>query len=280
MSTMQLPDFLVIGAEKSGTTWLKHNLNEHPEVFVPSKKELNFFDKDEHYDQGLSYYASFFEQADGNVKKGELTPGYLHTPEKSAARIYELFPQIKLIAILRDPVERAWSNFLMHKADGRTDASFADIISQNHSIVTKGYYYQQLLPYLNRFPSENIMILNYDRLKSEPAALLKQIFSFIGVDDNFVPTQSKKVIFSARKAKYPVLNKTLSIVGHVSRSLGFAGKFRGAKRKLRQWVKKNNTVTAPKEAMSESDRRALNNLYREDLDQLSGLVGKDFSNWI
>lgn len=277
---MNLPDFLVIGAEKSGTTWLKHNLNEHPDVFVPAQKELNFFDKDENYEKGLEHYASYFNKAAPASVKGELTPGYLHTPEVAAARIYEYFPDIKLIAILRDPIDRAWSNYAMHRADGRISEPFSQVLHKDHPIIRKGFYYHQLQPYLQRFPEQNILILNYDRLKTQPAFLLQQVFAFIGVDDSFVPTKSKEVIFSARKPRYPILTKTLTKAGDVSRRLGFSGKFKKAKKKLRQWVKKNNTVAAPKESLLEQHRQKLKQLYRDDLDSLKKLVGTDFARWI
>jgi hypothetical protein len=277
---MNLPDFLVIGAEKSGTTWLKHNLNEHPQVFIPSQKELNFFDKDENYNRGLTHYASYFESVGDMAVSGEITPGYFHTPEVSAPRIFQHFPNIRIILILRDPVDRAWSNYNMHYADGRISALFSDIIDKEHPIIKKGFYFSQLQPFLERFPEQNILILNYDRVKNQPTFLLKEIFGFIGVDDSFVPSKSNKVIFSARKARYPLLNSSLALAGDISRKLGFSGKFKGAKRKLRNWVKKNNTVNASKKNMSEIDKVKLRDLYREDLEKLRQLVGNDFASWI
>lgn len=104
------PDFLIIGSQKAGTTSLYHALRLHPEVFVPEKKELNFFFLEDEYARGLDYYARYFEPAPAGIKAvGEASPGYICHPE-TPARIAAALPDAKLVLTVRNPIDRACRN--------------------------------------------------------------------------------------------------------------------------------------------------------------------------
>ena len=104
-----LPTFLVIGAPRSGTTWIARNLREHPEICLSKKKELHFFDRDENYERGIAYYESFFTRCSEQQHAiGEATPDYIHVPV-AAKRIKEHLPHAKLIVSLRNPRDRVYS---------------------------------------------------------------------------------------------------------------------------------------------------------------------------
>jgi len=121
MEAIRLPNFLVIGVEKGGTTWLHAQLKKHPEIFLPQSKEIHFFNKynsnlikHDYFQLGINWYADFFKQYKGQKVIGEVTPMYICDPE-APLRIQQTLPNVKLIAILRDPVRRAYSHYWMAK---------------------------------------------------------------------------------------------------------------------------------------------------------------------
>src|SRR5690606_33439746 len=108
MDAARLPTFLVIGAARSGSTWISRNLARHPDVFIPKEKELHFFDQ--RYEEGIEAYRAYVRAATAEKAIGEATPAYLHTPA-AAARIRAHLPDVKLIACLRDPIDRLYSRY-------------------------------------------------------------------------------------------------------------------------------------------------------------------------
>lgn len=260
---MKLPDFLVIGAEKSGTTWLKHVLREHPEIFVPSEKELHFFDRDENFDSGLEWYSAFFSKSD-KIHRGEITPAYLASAEKVAPRIATQFPFMRLIAIIRNPVERAWSNYQMNKADGKVDIDFSECIGANHPIITKGHYAEQLSVYFDHFPKDQMLILNYDDL-DRPAELIRRVFRFLMVDEGFVPTKLNERIFSARVARFPILNHVVRAAVRILRKVGLMSFFSPHKQVVNNILRRYNTRTATYQQMTYEQRSKLIQIYMKDI---------------
>lgn len=116
----RLPTFLIIGTQKSATRWLRYNLGRHPDVFTPKVSEVSFFDVN--YDKGLDWYRSHFADAGDAKAVGESTPGYTmwtRRPRRCAKRIAADLPDARLLAILRNPVDRCYSAFIHHQAMGR-----------------------------------------------------------------------------------------------------------------------------------------------------------------
>ncbi|MCB0494159.1 MAG: sulfotransferase domain-containing protein [Cyclobacteriaceae bacterium] len=274
---MTLPNFIVIGAEKSGTTWLKHVLREHPEIYIPNEKELHFFDADDNFSKGLSWYSSFFEKSTKPLN-GEITPGYLAQAEKVAPRIAELFPEVKLIAILRNPVDRAWSNYHMNLADGKIAQSFGACIDSNHIIITKGHYKDQLQCYFELFSRDQLLILNYEDLR-EAGVLVEHIFNFLGVEESFVPARLKEKIFTSRKSRFALLNDFFRISARILRVLKLNSFFYQFRIGVKKWLKKVNTVPAEYPAMPIDVRKKLSDYYKEDIAFLEEVWQKDLSEW-
>lgn len=180
-----LPDFLGIGAPQSGTTWLYENLRCHPEIFMPSRKELRYFEKN--FYKSLSfYYAAKFREGLGKVK-GEITPNYGKMPIERIRFIRKLMPEAKLILILRNPIERMWA---------ATRRAFAKIPSKNLSSAEESEILEsfQFPPrkentdfprildnWLSVFPEEQLFVGFFDQIKNEPQKLLHDIFSFLNI---------------------------------------------------------------------------------------------------
>ena len=205
-----LPNFLIIGAQKSGTTSLFHYICQHPRVFANDYKEIHFFDH--HYQQGANWYRSHFPLAGRLLPgrcMGEATPYYFCHPH-APRRIANLLPKVKLIAVLRNPVERAISHYFHEKKKGREqlpileamqqeeercagewqrlleDASYFSQAHQSFSYKQRGMYIEQLQCYWNFFSKEQILILESIRLFSQPQTVLKQVFTFLGIDSSVV----------------------------------------------------------------------------------------------
>jgi hypothetical protein len=179
------PNFLVIGAQRSGTTWLDAALRAHPQIYLPERrKEIHYFD--EHYARGGDWYREFFGAAarrPGLKAIGEITPRYLFDP-LVPRRIAKDYPSMRLIAILRNPAERAYSQFGMHV--GRKGASgndFKAFLQENPDAFDRGLYHAQLERYRSCFPESQMLVLIFEEVMSARDAALNQVCRFLGLDD-------------------------------------------------------------------------------------------------
>jgi len=184
---LTLPDFLGIGAQKSGTSWLHENLKPHPGVFVPEAKEVHFFDQK--FEQGLNSYSQIFEPA-GDRVKGEITPAYGILPPHRIGLIHELMPRLKVIFLMRNPIERAWSQALMNLAHqpGRPAASLSDqeIIAHFNSPASRqrGDYETILNNWLAHYDRRQVFTSFFEDISIRPRELLSDVFKFLGLSTN------------------------------------------------------------------------------------------------
>jgi hypothetical protein len=186
-SDMSLPDFLGIGAQKAGTSWLCECLRAHPEVFVAEKKELHFFNY-LYKRRSLQWYASQFEQGRAR-RKGEFTPAYSVLPEEMIERIYKIVPNAKIILLIRNPIERAWSAARMElcqlpgrKIEEVTDREFIAHFRSATSIA-KGDYSDIKKRWCQYFPESALFVSFFDFIEQRPDDLLRQVFAFLEIED-------------------------------------------------------------------------------------------------
>jgi hypothetical protein len=151
MPQHRLPDFVIVGATKAATTWLSHNLSAHPEVFLPSQ-ELHYFSR--FYDRGEDWYAAHFQGARATQRIGEKSASYLPHPE-AAQRLRRLLPPAKLIAQLRHPVERAYSDYCMHYRRGEVSRDIDRYLDPARTPIPRlledGFYHRHLTGFLGVF---------------------------------------------------------------------------------------------------------------------------------
>lgn len=185
-------DFLYIGAPRAGSSWLSLALSQHPEIWVPHNKEVHFFNdkslfpQERKYEKGVQYYRQSFSKAVPGARLGELSPFYYYDPDV-AERIYQHFPNTKIIAILRNPVDVIFSMYLRLRCLYNREKKFEDEINKYPEYLDLGFYYKNLSRYFERFPKENIQVYIYDEFFSDEEASLRKIYEFIGVDPNFIP---------------------------------------------------------------------------------------------
>ena len=280
------PNFLVLGAAKAGTTWLYYCLKEHPEIFVPSKKELNFFcppsNYESNYEKGIEWYKAFFSNYSGEKAVGEVSPSYMF-PLEVPERIYAWNPNVRLLFILRNPIERAYSDYCMNLDHGIFSKDVDREMSLDSRIVIQGLYYDQITRFTNFFSKEQIKILIYDDLKTNPKLFLEDVYSFLEVNCLFNPNALNR--YENPKKPLPKFESLYKFIRLVYQEISKRSSY--SKKAIDELKRKGYfdvfyAVTRGEEhpRMSRSTEQILARFYREDVDALSHLIGRDLSFWL
>ena len=247
-----LVNFLIVGTQKGGTTALAQFLSRHPQVCMASQKEVHFFDDDMRYLDAAGtpkydFYHSFFESCNDRRAIGEATPIYMYLPP-IAERMKAYNPVLKLIFILRDPAQRAYSHYCMEKERGKETLGFREAIDAEHerlkskdlslddshlryhSYVDRGFYARQIRHLLSYFPIEQMLFLRNEDLSRDHAGTLAKVNRFLQIED--VPPPPPERVFEHR---YP--------------------------------------------PMHPEDERYLQPRFLQDIEELEGLTGWDLGSW-
>ncbi|HET7482658.1 MAG TPA: sulfotransferase [Actinomycetota bacterium] len=184
-----LPNFLVIGAMKGGTTSLHKYLKAHPEVFMPRLKELDFFAAELNWTKGLVWYEAQFEEATSYIATGEASTSYTKHPRYGGVpeRMASVVPDAKLIYVVREPMARLRSHYLHEVANGRESRSIADAIRDDPHYVETSLYGMQLARYRDHYPSNMTFVVRSEDLKDRRAETLRSVLRFLLVDDSWTP---------------------------------------------------------------------------------------------
>jgi len=287
-------DFICIGPERSGTTWLYQCLKEHPEICVSEPKEVNFFNTSQsfwrkdlagktNYDKGLEWYMEHFNHCAGEKIVGEFTPAYLHSPE-APERIHVNFPDVKLIAILRNPVERLYSHYMYTKMKGFYELpSFEEVIEKEKKFVEESSYFKHLQNYLKHFPQKNILITIYEDIEKNPEAFIKNILEFVGVNSAFVPPSTKTIInpagaVAARNKAISMRDRVKSLPGgHLAIEIFKKTPF--YKKVVDSLATKTGTAKAGYDKIKPETKKKLLEFYKEDINNLERLLSRDLTAW-
>jgi hypothetical protein len=211
-----LPDFIVIGAMKSGTTSLHHYLNLHPEISMSNLKEIDFFSIDSNWKKGVKWYESYFTE---NSKiRGESSTSYSKHPafDNVAKRMYSVLPNVKLIYLIRDPIERIVSHYIQNYSADRENRTISKALKgfkNNHYIYCSKYYYQ-LQQYLKYYNSADITIITSNDLLNNRRETLRKIFKTLKVNEFFYCPEYSKILHNSKDKS----RKT--IYGRLKRKVG------------------------------------------------------------
>ena len=310
---MTLPNFLIIGAAKSGTTALYHHLSQHPQIYMCPVKEPNFFalegekpdfrgpsdleimrrSNSVSLTTDIEAYRALFRGVSDETAIGEASTWYLYVP-KAPERIQQHIPNAKLIVILRNPVERAYSSFLHLVRGGREPLTdFAQALREEETRIydnweplwhykQMGFYYVQLRRYYDSFDREQIGVYLYEDFENDPVGVLKDIFRLLNVNEAFVPDVSSRHGMSGvpRNKAVRAMNKFL-IKSHPTKSvlkpvLPEELRRRVVTRMVN--ILRNRYLTKPQ--LSPNLRSELTAAYREDVVRLQGLIRRDLSEWL
>lgn len=268
-----LPNFLIIGAPRSGTTWMEKNLRQHPDVFLPKTKELHFFDQN--YNLGIAHYESYFQGAESKTAVGEATPDYLHgaySTNDIPRLIHRHLPDVKLIVSLRNPIQRAYSRYWNSKAlyAHNRRLTFEEKLQDRPEFVAEGMYWDHLNRYLAVFPRDQILILFFDDLVSDPRGFLQRVYTFLNVDPK-VQTGWESVRVNQATGRGN-LARSRFFVFNLARVLTRM-RMHGLAQRFRDW----NSLDQP--AMAVDTWRSLRKIYFEQNRKLEEFTGRDLSHW-
>ncbi len=268
------PVFIVVGAEKSGTTSLYHYLSQHPDIFMPPVKELNHFihfPENRTLFQGpdVTYknacrtrdkYAKIYENVPDGQVCGEIAHIYLYA-EESAGMIIETGYTPKIIAIIRNPVDRAYAQYVFHRQFGlEPRATFEESLEEEDRrvragwdpvfhYVRRGFYGKQLARYYAQFPEAHIRVYKFESFFKNPSAFIQDLYEFVGVNPNFLPDVTRKFI-------------------------------PGGDPRAPEFISMKCQDMPGRKPMNRKTRTRLAELYKEDLREAERLTGLDLSDWL
>lgn len=300
---MSMPTFLLIGAAKSGTSAVYEYLRQHPEVYASDIKEPGFFafegqrpsfegPGDRKFNRGcvttLSRYQELFSHAVAQPALGEASTVYLYSRE-APQRIRRYLPDVKLLAILRNPVERAHSGYRYLVRDGLEPLpSFESALQAEEARIAAnwqhiwhhqrlGLYYDQLRRYFDLFSPDQIAVCLYEDFQASPLAVMRTMFSFLGVDPSFAPDISvRHNVSGAPKSRllHAALARPNAAKNLIKGLLPAA-----TRRRMRARLMEHNIVPTRAD-IAPATRRYLADFYRDDVLRLQSLIGRDLSHWL
>jgi hypothetical protein len=268
-----LPDFVIIGATKSATTWLTQNLRLHQGIFMPSP-ELHYFSR--FLDRGDDWYRAQFAGAREGQLVGEKSASYLPHPE-APQLLHRLLPGAKLLAQLRNPIERAYSDYCMHYRRGQVNRDIDRYLDPLRTPIPRlledGFYHRHLTSFLRSFPPDHLKILLYDDIRERPREVFREVCGYLGIDDTLEPqTVDRKV-----KDK-----ETPRVPPQALRLLAPFKAFVQPYRQTRAFVAARSLIARRLRypPLTPELRQRLQAHYAEDVARLGDLLGRDLSIWL
>ena len=304
---MSLPTFLIIGAAKAGTNALYHDLRQHPQIYMSPWKEPKFFAFESEADLGFraangkdapvnasvildqAQYEELFDDASpAEIARGEASTHYLYV-EKSPGRIKALIPEAKLIAVLRNPVDRAFSSYQHLVRDDLEPLDFGaaldaepERIAEHYAYLYRytdmGFYSEQLDRYEKTFPADQLCVLLYDDLRSDPEGTCRRIFSFLGVDPDFLPDISGEFNRSG-VPKNRLMHRLLNPSAPMKRRLWNVTP-RFARERLLDAQTRMVNRNLQRQTIPERERDRLREVFKDEVGRLQKRFDRDLSHWL
>lgn len=273
---MTRPNFLFIGPDKTGSSWLYELLRAHPQCFVPQCKDIYFFDR--YYGRGMDWYGSFFDDAPAGAKAvGELSHDYLFSG-KAAERIARELPQARLISSLRNPAERTFSHYLYMMRSGRTRLPFDQALREFPELVENSLYYKHLSRYFEHFDSAQVKVLWFDDLKDNPRRFGEECLDFLGLDRHHGFDYRTRVREASSPRSY-WLAKVLKAGANVARAMRMERLVGAVKHSslvqglYRPYRKDEKPVLDP------AARARLDEIFADDIARLERMLKVDLGHW-
>jgi hypothetical protein len=292
-----LPTFVVLGAMRAGTTSIYDAFRQHPEVFVSPEKETDYFslgdlcdreltsERHRHSATNRTEYEALFRGAGAARAVGEASPSYLYHFERSARRLRELLPEAKLICILRDPVDRAYSHFGLNRKLGfeplaDLEAAIAAAAERSgprrppsrFAYVEAGRYAAALAEFAAGFPPEQLRVVLFEELRRDPAATMRRLYEHVGVDADFAPDLSVRHNRSGEPRA--------SLLASLVRRTPWLSRFLLRRLSAAAGSRLADLLLRPQPRLAAEVRRRLRPRFAEDVSRLQSLLGRDLSGWL
>lgn len=283
-------DFIGIGAQRCGTTTLAKTMAQHPQICMSQPKEVRYFNlgtsysskkiENKNYYKDLNWYEKHFLHCGSDCLKGEFSALYLF--DKSAPkRIYNLFPNVKLIVSLRSPIDRAYSQYRLLKYYGNEETRDFDVVVREEAeYIERGLYYRQLKRYLRFFDIDQIFVVFFEEFVASPNRVMQRLFSFLNVDETFIQERPVKKSNQARKTRsihfmrfsefvtQLLVEMRLSSLVDILKNMG-----------VNKLVQKMNSTDMSSTGMKKETRDFLKGQFEEDIASLEKLLNRDLSCW-
>jgi len=301
---MCLPNFLIIGVPKAGTTMVYKCLAQHPDVFLPDLKEPRFFthkdktisDEDpvnQNTVTDLDEYRSLFRPVSSQTAIGEVSPGYF-SDSQAPHLIRDILHSPKLLVVLRNPIKRAFSHFVFAKQKNfePESATFEDVLkhkkvcvgnwTRSRSYVETGYYYKHLTRWRSLFGRDKVKILFFEDLKSDSISFIQSVYDILKINNSFKPDVRSRYAKSGLP-KNKIVHRVLTKTGYLKNAFKkiFATRIVEAIRQLSEPLRtrlKNMNLEKPK--LPNEIYLRLANKYEQDIRNLEDEVGRDLSHWL
>jgi len=298
---LKLPDFLIVGAAKSGTTSIYNYLKEHPEIFLPDKKEpwfFSFMDDPQNFESpdplngivsDISEYEKLFEPASDKQIIGEASPSYLYTYKTAIENIKEVYGEkhkkLKIVIMLRNPADRAFSQYMHFKENLQEPLSFWQAIDPEtirkrlnnnwnifYDYIGFGMYYKQVEAYLNAF--EQVKIISFEDFKNNTEQVVKDLIQFLGANENILPSNVNKKYNVSRVIRTDTLSPIYRFLlfgdNKIKKSLANMLPEK-ARDKLEKMIRK---ILSKRKKLSKKEKEKLMSVFREDYTKLDELLSK------
>jgi len=276
--TGRRPTYLVIGAMKSGTTSLHGYLSTHPQVFTSRVKEIQYFVGGDVFAKGLDWYLSHFADATDEIAVGEASPQYTFAPwfPGIPERIAAVLPDVRLVYLVRDPVERMRSNWIHQVIGGRETRPLDEVMLHDAQTQNTSRYGYQARLFLEHFPREQLLIMESSRLRDDQRAALGEVATFLGVDPDGFPRQLPR-----ERNRSDSKRTTRPAVARARSKPRLAALDRSLAARLGSRWEKVTTVPARSEwpRIDERVERELRRLFEDDMAVLAGLMGAAAPSW-
>lgn len=269
-------DFVCVGPQRTGTTWVYEMLQRHPDLCLPEVvKETMFFDR--FYDRGIEWYSQYFQPSHPNQLCGEVAPTYFDSLEVPH-RIREISPLCEIVVTLRDPVERAWSLFLHHLKKGRVSEDFWKAVDRIPRIVEAGRYKRHLERWNLVFGTEQVTTLFHEDLSAAPRKVLSSIRKSLNVKP-FPPVQAQRKRFNdTSMSRFPTLARGVALLTTTLHKYGFhkaVGILKGTG--IKSLIYSGGEQRTPE--ISASIRKVLLDKYEPDITYIEKKTEQDLSQW-
>jgi hypothetical protein len=295
-----LPEFVIIGAQKSGSTFLQLCLQEHPDIFLP-KDEIPFFENPDYKNSSLGDLKKYFKNFHDRIK-GIKRPNYLAKPEVPK-RIQKDLPDAQLIVVLRDPIERAISAYFHNIKYGFIppvpveegmrniiNGKYADEYPRSNEIIEFGYYYKHLRRYTYYLEKGDLLVLKSSEMFQNKRSTITNVYNFLGVDVNYEPLNTnkrpQKVVYNINRLKilqsinnnlYEYFDKGKRLR---KREMGILDNLKVYSIKVFDYLIFRHFYSNKKPCISEELYESLKTMYHKDVQKLSEFTELDFSDWL
>ena len=279
-----LPNLIVVGGLKCGTTSLHHYLNLHPEVAMSRPKELNFFVEELNWELGPDWYRSHFDRS--AAARGETSPHYTNRPrfEGVAERMASLLGgQARVVYMVRDPIDRLLSHYLHNVGGGYEERPLEQAAADPQSAyVQRSLYTFQLEPYLGQFGDDRVLVVSREDLGHEREATMRRVFEFTGVDPDFVSEEFEREWETGSgkgKGGFRLMDRAVRLPGLRALDRNFDRLPERMRWMVERLVHDPGSGEAPKPQLPADLREQLEAVFRPDVESLERLTGRSFG-WL